>query len=113
MSRSALSSCSLVNSKGGWEPFPFLTPFSCPVSLTMLFFGAAMAIPDERKVVPLYPNSNRHERVARCCENLAIPQCNAGRHSRNCFRKVLKFDNHLGRIAQTRSRVFAYTAAYP
>ena len=40
--------------------------FRCPalfLSLT-LFFGAAMAIPDERVNSPLYPNSNRRERIA-------------------------------------------------
>jgi hypothetical protein len=49
MSRSAASSCSLVNSSGDWEPFPFPPPFSCAVSLATLFFGTAMAIPDQRK----------------------------------------------------------------
>src|SRR6266700_1645211 len=47
MSRSAASSCALVNSGG--EPFAFPCPFSCPDSFATLFLdAAAMAIPDER-----------------------------------------------------------------
>src|SRR5437764_9353213 len=41
MSRSAASSCALVNSGG--DPFAF-----CPDSFSTLFLGAAMAIPGER-----------------------------------------------------------------
>ena len=33
----------------------------------------------------LYPNSNRHERIAFYRENFAMPQCNAARHFRNRF----------------------------
>src|SRR6266404_8865964 len=55
MSRRAVSSCSLVNSSGDWEPFPFPPPFSCAVSLATLFLGAAMAIPDQREVVLSIP----------------------------------------------------------
>src|SRR3981081_1962310 len=90
MSRSALSSCSLVNSKEGREPLPLPCPFFWPVSLASVFFGAAMAIPDERTNSPLYPNSNRHERIACRGENFAMPQCNAARHFRNCFHRFLK-----------------------
>jgi hypothetical protein len=32
--------------------------------LVAVFFGAAMADPDERANSPLYPNSNRRERIA-------------------------------------------------
>jgi hypothetical protein len=35
-----------------------------------------MAIPDARVGSPLYPNSNRHERIAWWSEDLAMPQCN-------------------------------------
>jgi hypothetical protein len=46
--------------------------------------GAAMAIPDERETIkPLYPNSNRRERIACIHENIAMPHCSAARHFRN------------------------------
>ncbi|HEY2212364.1 MAG TPA: hypothetical protein VGH62_12260 [Bradyrhizobium sp.] len=40
-----------MNSKGLWEPLSF----SWPVSLATLFFGAAMAIPGERKIALSIP----------------------------------------------------------
>src|SRR5438046_10070010 len=85
MSRSAASSCALVNSGG--DPFAF-----CPDSFSALFLGAAMAIPGERDgLAPLYPNSNRRERIACAGDNLAMPHCSAARLFRNRFDYFLKF----------------------
>jgi hypothetical protein len=65
-------------------------PVACAVSCATLFLGAAMKIPDQRADwTSLYPNSNRHERIASSRPVVSVISHCSERNFRNRFGWVL------------------------
>src|SRR5215472_15111768 len=86
MSRSAASSCSLVNSGG--EPLPL----SCSASFATLFLATAMANPADRGMLCALsiPTQSVVEGLLDGPTSLALPHCSAARNFRDRFRRFLK-----------------------